>query len=350
MTAVMWARSQFGDNDRMKATSQTWKKTLAGARREGRLVWYTGPNPVTPVLAQAFRGKYPWLRLEIVALDGPVISERFYEDKDARRESADVLCVGSGQSLVDFKKRGYLAPLADLPNWDDIPDWSKDAGGFFYHYINSRFGIMYNTHMVSDRQAPRSYAELVEPRWKGLVALIHPSSRGMGLRFFQFAASHPSLGWKWIAKLRRVEPLVLYMAGGPLTTLVIEGGRPVAPHRDLEAVFVARDHPHVRFRSVSEGRLIQFIPLAVNARARNPNAARVFADWVMSRPARRLLESYGYGYPIRRDSKGPAADRQAHIQTIESFPIAESRVLAARAAKLLRTGEYEPTIPPRIRF
>ena len=333
----------------MKSTID-WKNTLAWARREGTLTWYVGPNPVTPVLLKAFNRRFPWIKVKTVALDGPVISERFYEDKEARREVADVLCVGSGQSLVDFKRHGWLSPLDRLPSWEDIPGWAKDPAGFFYYYINSRFGLMYNSLMVSPQEAPRSYAELIKPKWKGKVALIHPTSRGMGLRFFQFAASHPKLGWRWIEKLRQVEPLVLYMAGGPLTTLVIEGGRPVAPHRDMEAAFVAREHPHVKFKWVDEGRLVQFIPLAVNSRARHPNAARVLANWVMSEEARRMLESYGYGYPIRRGSKGPAADSKAWLQATESFKPGESHEFAAKAAKLLRMGEYDPTIPPNIRF
>lgn len=313
-------------------------------------MWYAGPNPVTRALAEAFGRRFPWIKIKIVALDGPVISERFYEDKDARREIADVVCVGSGQSLVDFKRRGYLAPLSDLSNWREIPDWAKDPQGFFYYYINSRFGLMYNSQMVKPGEAPRSYAELVEPRWRGKVALIHPSSRGMGLRFFQFAASHPRLGWGWIEKLRAVEPLVLPMAGGPLTSLVIEGGRPVAPHRDLEAAFTAREHPHIKFKWVEEGRLVQLIPLGINSRARHPNAARVFADWVMSAEARRLLESFGFGYPIRKGSRGPAGDSSAWLQPTGSFDPESSRQLVARAAALLRTDEYEPTIPPSIRF
>ncbi|MDD5628973.1 MAG: extracellular solute-binding protein [Elusimicrobia bacterium] len=330
---------------------RVWRRrTLRAARREGRLVWYTGPNPVTPLLAAAFRRAHPGLEMEIVALDGPVISERFYEDKDAGREVCDVLCAGSGQCLEDYKVRGYLATLEALPHWRDIPDWAKDRDGCYYHYINSRFGIMYNSRLLPDREAPRSFAELVEPRWRRRVALTHPSSRGMGLRFFRYAAEYPGLGWRWIARLRRVEPLILPMAGGPLTALVLEGGRAVAVHRDLEAAFLRRQEPSIRFRRVAEAAPVQLIPMAVNARARHPNAARLFVDWVMSAAARRLLEGYGYGYPIRRGVPGPDRDPRAWLQPLGSFRPGATRRLVARVCALLRQGEYTPTIPARIRF
>src|SRR5689334_11406748 len=120
------------------------------ARREGRLVWYAGPNPMTKILVVLFHAKYPEIQVRTVPLDGPVMGERFLCEKEAGFEAADVMSGGASQCFPLFRERGWLADLRGLPNWRSHPAWAKDPLGASFAYLNMKTVLMYNTWMVAD--------------------------------------------------------------------------------------------------------------------------------------------------------------------------------------------------------
>jgi len=346
MTAVMQDPRGFRYD---RAVIRKGMNAGEGARREGRLVWYAGPNPMTKILADRFRRDHPGIALEIVALDGPVMGERFLSEKRISCEIADVLSGGAGQCFPLFRRRGYLASLSDLPSWRSHPEWAKDPGGFSFSYMNMKTVLMYNAHMISERLAPRSYADFLDLRWRGRVVAVHPSSRGWGLQFFRFAAAHPSLGKAWIRRFGDLEPLLLYMAGGVLTQTIVEGGRPLGFGRDLEAVFARKAGEAIGMRPMKEGFLLQFMPSGVNAKAPHPNAARLFADWLMSEETRDFISSQGFGYPMRGDLRRAREDG-AYIPGPDDWSYAKTRRFVNEMAKLLTRRRYVPSIPPKVSF
>jgi ABC-type Fe3+ transport system substrate-binding protein len=318
------------------------------ARKEGRLVWYVGPNPVTRLLVERFRRRFPFVRLETVPLDGPVIGERFLSEKARGDETVDVLSGGAGQSFPLFRAKHYLARLDGLPSWPGQPAEAKDAAGFWFSYMVMRTVLLYNRHMVADRDVPRTYRDFVHARWREQVVVVHPSSRGWGMAFFRFAAAHPKLGEPWVRRLAALRPLFLYQAGGVLTQTILEGGRPLGYGRDLEYVFAKRAGEAIGMREMPEGFLLQSMPAAVNAAAPHPAAARLFADWLMSEETRDFVGGLGFGYPLRSGFLKRALADGAWVAPAASP--ADVRAFVERMSRLAVRGGYVPSVPPSVRF
>jgi iron(III) transport system substrate-binding protein len=279
-----------------QTASWTEEALVAGAEKEGALLWYAGTNPMHKAVVKAFQAKYPFIEVEAVYLGGPTIAQRFYADKERGVEVADCFSSGLTEVYPDARERGYLARLDGLPRWKDHPAWAKDPNGHYAFFHSIRHVIISNVDEVSDADAPKTYAELADPRWKDRVALVDPDTGGMGVYFARFAAGNPALGFPWMERMRANGVHLSYQSG-QLLEAVTSGRRAVALGRDVEAVDALKSGAPIRFVRAADGYPLQFTTIGVNRRAPHPHAARLFADWLLSAEMHAVMEKEGYGVP-----------------------------------------------------
>ena len=257
------------------------------AKREGTLVLYTSLAPTeSQPLADAFEKKYGVKVTLWRALSEEVV-QRVITEAKGRRYTVDVVET-NGPEMEMIAREKLLAEfssphLADLPA-HAIPThrmWIPDRMNFFV--------VGYNTAKVNRAEIPATYEGFTDPKWKGRIGLeatdaewmatlikTSPGAQGMDL-MRRLSALRPALrkGHVLLASLVAAGevPVGLAMYNSNIETLKRKGAPidyvPVQPVvARPQGIGVARNAPH-------------------------PNAALLFADYVLSPEGQKLFESMG---------------------------------------------------------
>jgi iron(III) transport system substrate-binding protein len=181
----------------------------------------------------------------------------------------------------------------------------------------SAFGI--NTNLVKMEEAPKSFADLLDPKWKGKMVKAHPAYSGTIMNAtFQIARD---LGWEYFEKLAKQN--VLQVQSATDTPKRIELGER-AIMIDGASYLVIRGKEAGKPVDIvypSEGTPVATSPSAVMKGAANPNGARLFQNWMHSREGQQLLVDYARQY-------------SPHAQTVEKpgvRPLAQIKLMAEDA-------------------
>ena len=146
------------------------ERVLAGARKEGRLVLYAGMDTEeAALLTNEFSKKYPFIKPEIFRSAGEKIQARFLVEHRANTHSADVFQA----SIIQVYQLKNLKLLARYVSDEAAAyrDGFKDPQGHWTALYQIPYVIGYNTRLVPAKDVPASYDDLLNPRWKGWIAL-----------------------------------------------------------------------------------------------------------------------------------------------------------------------------------
>lgn len=146
------------------------QKLSDGARKEGRVVIYsfTAVDQLQPLLAE-FQTRYPFLKAEHYRANATGVFNKFATEARAGQTLADVIDISAGEAhtLLEMGRiESYLSPSRD-----GIPKDFMDDKGFWtahYHFV---LALGFNTQHIKPPEAPRSYEELLNPKWKGRFSL-----------------------------------------------------------------------------------------------------------------------------------------------------------------------------------
>ena len=139
-----------------------------GAKKEGALT-YAGPFEESQMakLLQGFMEKYPGINAKGMGGQQEDISNRVIAEARAKRSSFDLISVGT--FLKEYRETRALAEIHDLMGNARYP--AKFRGKDFYSWNLLSMIIAYNTNLVKPSEAPKGYMDLLDPKWKGKVAV-----------------------------------------------------------------------------------------------------------------------------------------------------------------------------------
>jgi ABC-type Fe3+ transport system substrate-binding protein len=151
-----------------------------GAKKEGKVVWYTPliVNQAVRPLKEAFEKKYPFITVDFHRANSRGLVQKWFSENTAKRYQADV--VGGSEVTMLGKKAGLLLRIAS-PSLRDYPAELKDAQGY-WNTTNLYFmTLAYNTGRIKPNEAPKTYDDLLQPKWKGRMAWHMASDTGTPL-------------------------------------------------------------------------------------------------------------------------------------------------------------------------
>ncbi len=164
------------------ARAQPSEALVAAARREGSVAFYAGfPNAALQALtAKSFQDKYG-IRVDVLQMRASELNERVRTEQAAGRFIADVMQQGESSTTL-HGEAGRLAPLGELARARD-PDaapaiFEDRAAGFVAPYA-----ILVNANLVTPADEPKSWLDLLDPRWKGKILVDDPRAAGGGGAF-----------------------------------------------------------------------------------------------------------------------------------------------------------------------
>ncbi len=172
---------------------------IEAAKKEGSVVFYTAMDvEVGAKLGTAFEAKYPGISAQVERSGAERIFQRVAQEYASNIHAVDAIDSSDVAHLLYWKRQGMLAQYQpeDVPRW---PQGARDADGYYAANRATLSVVGYNTKLVTPAEAPKSYADLLDPKWKGKIVKAHPGYSG-NIMTATFELSR-ALGWDYFKKL-----------------------------------------------------------------------------------------------------------------------------------------------------
>jgi hypothetical protein len=274
---------------------------IEGAKKEGQVVIYSAAivNQALRPMAEAFMKKYPFVKLTYWRADTEEIVAKLSAEVRAKNVVADLVeGTGVGELAVET---GLTVPFT-TPATDELPEIYRDPRGNWASSRISYFGIAYNTRLVPPDQAPKTYDDLLDPKWKGKIAWRIGTSSGTPLFITTIRLSRgEDKAQEYFTKLS--EQKIINFGSGSARTLVdrvIAGEIPIAlnifAHHPLISKAKGAPVNTVLLDPVPSTAGTMVVPKGV----RHPHAAMLLADFILSKEGQEIFAKAEY-FPVRPD-------------------------------------------------
>jgi iron(III) transport system substrate-binding protein len=240
--------------------------------------------------------------------------------------------------LIVWRREGILAPFVPEDVAKFYPAEHKDAEGLFASFRIGLSIIAYNTNLVKAEDAPKSFADLLDPKWSGKMVKAHPGYSGTIMTAtFQLQRD---LGWPFFEKLSQQRVMQLQSASDPPKKLAL-GERAVQADGNEYNIFQIREGGGpVEPVYASEGTPLVIGPNAVFKNAPNPNAARLFQCFCFSPECQQLISDVGGQRSVHPQVKEKAGRRPfKDIKTMKEDPAGVEKMgeeIKARYSRLFK--------------
>ena len=283
---------------------ETTPAMVAAAEKEGTVVWYNSVDvKVAEAIAKAFKQAYPKIEVEVERSGSERVLQRVNQEMQAGIRNADVVNSSDASHFLYWKQQKWLASHTP-PDAKAFDAKYRDPDGEYFTWRASLCVAGYNTNLVKDADAPKSYADLLDPKWKGKMAKAHPGYSGTALTG-TFAVTK-ALGWGYLEKLSKQGVQQLQSTTATPKSLA-SGERAVMVDGNEYNMFIEIDKKSpVKIIYPAEGTPFVNSPSAIFKDAPHPNAARVFENFIFTVPAQQLLVNVGGLRSVNPDVKEPA--------------------------------------------
>ncbi|HEY1234201.1 MAG TPA: extracellular solute-binding protein [Candidatus Binatia bacterium] len=260
------------------------QKIVEAARKEGEVVWYTTmSSDQSNAFMARFQQKYPFLKPSVTRLGGSALLNRILTEAKAGKNFFDV-AHGTGEIVLPLMETGLLAPYLS-PERKMIPEDLKDTKGFWTSvYVNSVV-LGYNTNLVKGQPIPRTYSDLLQPRWKGRKISVDDTYA----TFLQglISAWGKEKALDYLKKLAEQEPVV--MRGSTVRVQLAAAGEfPLVIAYANIIQYLAEKGAPVDWVPL-EPAVISVNTVMAGAKAIHPNAAKLFIDFALSKEGQEKL-------------------------------------------------------------
>jgi iron(III) transport system substrate-binding protein len=276
---------------------------LAGAKAEGKVVWYTSLSGNYKEIVDAFKKKYPEIQIEVYRAGSSDVAQRLISEAQAGRYLADAMETTPG-ALMLLRDKGILKAFTS-PELAKYPEEAKTkADGGRVYWVTDReayLGFGYNTKLIPPNQVPKNYQDLLRPEFKSMLAVTTESSSARVI-----GTMIKSKGEEYVKKLKDQDIRLFKLASLGFLNLMMAGEIAGSPAVFQNQVIVAKE----------KGAPINWVPMdlvpanaggsAVIANAPHPHAALLLTDFVIGTDGQKLMEQFKYGvawkqYPFKRE-------------------------------------------------
>ncbi len=193
---------------------------IAAAKKEGRVVHYTSVDlPLAERVSKAFEAKYPGISVRVERTGAERVFTRIAQERSSNIHACDVVQSSDAAHFVVWKRDGLLAPYVPEEVAKHYPPEHKDPDGLFASYRVYLCCMGYNTNLVKAADAPQSFADLLDPKWKGKIVKAHPGYSGTILTATYQTAR--DVGWGYFEKLAQQSILQVQSASDPPKKLAL---------------------------------------------------------------------------------------------------------------------------------
>ena len=275
-------------------SAERQKVLIEGAKKEGKIMWYTTliVDQVVRPVKEAFEKEYPFIQVEFYRGNAENLVRRITAEYQAKRYDVDL--IDGTVSPVMVQRAGYLQRFYS-PYFAEYPAELKDPQGFWGSTNLYFLTPGYNTRMVKANELPKTYEDLLNPRWKG--QMMWSTSRGSGAPIFignVLLSMGPEKGKAYLQKLKAQNIAKSTASNRQILDLTIAGEFPIALHIFNHHAYISKmaGAPVDWYGIEPVTATIQTISLAKNTP--HPHASMLLLDFVLSEKGQKVFQQSNY--------------------------------------------------------
>lgn len=298
-----------------QAIADAATRYYAAAQREGRVVIYG--SSLTPALLDATRAafgkRFPGIQIEGTEMPGREVREKIIAEQASKNYVADMAFTGF-TTQRDLTEAGVYEPYTSPQMPLLVPQFIV-PGGVVTPRHAGLVSLVVNTNLVPPDQEPKKWDDVLDPKWKGRIAVLDPRGAGEGGTIV--AGMELVHGLEWSGKLKAQQPFFAN-ATGPLWTGLIRGEYAMyLTARHVDAITQRRAGAPVKFLKPSDGVGWTYTSMGQIKNAPHPNAAKLFMEWTLSEEGQTVLSGDGF-VSVRQGVK--SVEPEASMEGITLLP------------------------------
>jgi iron(III) transport system substrate-binding protein len=282
---------------------------IEAAKKEGKLAFYTAMDlAFAQRLAKTFEERFSGITVRVERSGAERIFTRIGQEYGGNIHAVDVVNTADQAHCIVWKRNGWLASY--LP--EEVAKYFEpkyyDPDGL---HVTTRIlvsPLAYNTNLVKPEEAPKSFADLLDPKWAGKLVKAHPAYSGTIMNAtFQIARE---LGWDYFEKLAKQRVLQVQSATDTPKKIALGERAVMVDGAGYLVIRYKEEGQPVEIVYPQEGTPLATGPSAVFKAAPNPNAARLFQNWMHSREAQQFLVDWARQYSPHQQTAEKAGLRK----------------------------------------
>jgi iron(III) transport system substrate-binding protein len=327
-TSTAMAATLFAEPLKAAPPATVTPALIEAARKEGKVSYYSALElNVAERLGKLFEAKYPGISVRVERSGAERIFQRIAQEQGSGINAVDVANSTDPAHYLDWKEKGWLAPYLPEDVAKHFPADQYDPDGLYATSCAWLETIGYNTDLVKAADAPKSYADLLDPKWAGKIVKGHPGYSGAILTA-TFVLTR-DLGWPYLEKLAQQKVMQVQSAADPPKKILLGERAVMADGNDYNLVLLKDSGKPVQAVYASEGSPLIIVPSGVFRNAPNPNAARLFQSFFFSAETQQMLVDVF----AHRSFHAMVKEKAGHV------PLAEIKLLKANPAEVLAQSE-----------
>jgi iron(III) transport system substrate-binding protein len=301
---------------------------IEAARKEGKLSFYSALElNVGERLGKAFEAKYPGIAVRVERSGAERIFQRINQEQASHINAVDVANSTDPAHYLDWKKNDWLAPYVPDDVAQHFPADQADPDGMHATSCAWIEAIGYNTDLVKREDAPKSYADLLDPKWQGKIVKGHPGYSG-AIMTATFVLAR-DLGWPYLEKLAQQKVMQVQSAADPPKKILLGERAVMADGNDYNLLLLKDQGRPVETVYATEGSPLIIVPSGIFRGAPNPNAARLFQSFFFSAETQQMLvDTYAH-----RSFHAQVKEKSGHT------PLSDLKLLKADPAAVQAQSE-----------
>ncbi|WDD91793.1 ABC transporter substrate-binding protein [Burkholderia sp. FERM BP-3421] len=282
---------------------------IDAAKKEGKLIVYstTDTGLVRPLIKD-FEGLYG-VKVEYNDMNSTELYNRFVSESAAKSTSADVLWSASMDLQVKLVNDGLMQTY-ESPEAGNLPQWAqyqKQAYGTTFEPVS----IVYNKRLIAENEVPKTRADLIKllqsqpERFKGKVTTYDIEKSGVGFNFItQDAHVNEQVTWELVRAIGATGPKLQSSTGAMMER--ISSGENLIGYNIIGsyAYAKAKKDKSIGYVFPKDYTLVSSRLATVSKQAKNPNAAKLWIDYLLSKRGQTLIANQANLYSIRADVSG----------------------------------------------
>ncbi len=315
------------------------RELIEAATKEARVVLYSPMDlPVGEKLGRAFEARYPGIEVQIERAGSERLFQRIEQEFASNIRAADVVNSADASHFIPWKQHGWLAPFVCEDVAKYFPEPYRDPDGMFATTRIWLSSIAYNTSLVKSADAPKSFADLLDPKWAGKMVKGHPAYSGTIMTTtFQLVRE---LGWEYFEKLSKQRVMQVQSSTDPPKKLALGERAIMADGNEYNVVLLKEAGQPVEPVYPAEGTPTISGPTGIFVSAPHPNAARLFQAWLHTRETQQFFTDFTAQYSAHPQVQAkPGRRKISDIKLMKEDPAGVEKMaeeIKTRYARLFR--------------